>query len=910
MTHKKIRIPKESANEILRALGSLKNGVEFEDLTKDDLEAKKNYSEMIKRCDEIKKKIFDFTKVCYDFHLPFNYYKTYEEFQRDINDDMKNRDKKFGSTYFDLIENEILENDKKINELVDSHSQTKDNLVTLIEKKHVLLKFEELVRTNYDFSKFSEAEPGEDGIKQGLGNDLSFMAGVINIENELKMKRMIFRISRGRAITAFYSLEINNDEYLLTTSVRERGISGLQNNQQQPGRYEKLSSLIQSKDVGTFNTKKKIFTIIFTGSAENVLLHKLLKVCEIFQASRYPVPKASEIKGEIKAIEEEIRMKKDLMASIEKNLSDFCTTRNLYESKRAYKYSLYKLFFEQEKMIYLALNKCIVRDTFIDGQLWIPKDELPQVNALLQNLFVQNDEKQNKENKTTAYLEDIPLDENTNPPTLIITNEFTDAFQQVVNTYGIPRYQEINPGYFTIITFPFLFGVMYGDIGHGLILFLFALYLCIFNKSLSKGPLKDFLFARYFLLLMGFFATFCGLLYNDFLSMPLDFGSCYDRAGKFGGNYTDRIKLNDGSGEYCKYKFGVDPIWHISSNQLGFMNSLKMKISVILGVFQMVVGIVLKGFNAIHEGEYSEFIFIFVPQLVMMLIMFGYMDLLIVVKWNTRYPCNFQAPDIKGYLMSIFLKGGKIPEFANITFNITDPECMYELNIKNEGDQMSPTMRESLDWVLLSDRKTIEKLHLAIFILFILLIIIMLVPKILIDYYGNKKKSRPNDNLPQNVIEQQNEENQVFQEDLMPQGNQNNEQQKGLSDFIVSAAIETIEFVLGTVSNTASYLRLWALSLAHSQLGQVFFQKTIILIGNVSRTWIVNSLLLVVAFPAFAGVTALVLLFMDLMECFLHTLRLHWVEFQNKFFRADGYEFKPFCFAQNLDLREDDFEKK
>ena len=37
MTHKKIRIPKESANEILRALGSLKNGVEFEDLTKDNM---------------------------------------------------------------------------------------------------------------------------------------------------------------------------------------------------------------------------------------------------------------------------------------------------------------------------------------------------------------------------------------------------------------------------------------------------------------------------------------------------------------------------------------------------------------------------------------------------------------------------------------------------------------------------------------------------------------------------------------------------------------------------------------------------------------------------------------------------------------------------------------------------------
>ena len=857
MVHKKIRIPKESANEILFALGKLKNAIEFEDLTKNDIEAKKSFGDMIKRCDEMKKKIDDFIQICKEFQVPLNKNNTFYDLNSRLSLDMQNRDKKFGSTYFDLVESEILKNSRKISDLVDSHEQMRENLIILIEKKHVLEKASELIKDSLPLGNFSDSDSNEDGILSSLNSNLVLMAGTVPTENEMKLKRMIFRISRGNATSSFYNLYIDKDEYIYTSTVRQRGFSIANMSAKNPivHNIELLNNM---------NNEKKIFSVVFPGGSENVLLKKILKACEIFQASRYSVPKSSKIREELEALNADIRDKKTMLQSIERTLNDLLKDLNKFQEINGYKYLIYKIYFEQQRLIYTNLGKCILRENFVDGRVWIPQNKLELIEQTLNNLF------KDKENKINASLTDIENEPNINPPTLIITNEFTSIPQMIVDTYGTPRYKEINPGYFTIITFPFLFGVMFGDIGHSLFLLCFSIYLFIQNKNLSKSSnsmVQVLVQSRYFILLMGFFALYCGILYNDFLSVPIYFNSCYNKFGK-SGEYLDKKKD-------CKYKFGVDPVWMITNNELTFVNSLKMKFSVIIGVFQMTIGIILKGLNAIYYKNLVDCFFVFIPQLIFMLILFGYMDALIFLKWSVNYDNEEdRAPDIKSYLMNIVLKFGELP----------------------------PSPGEGRDWKLIGDRSLFEKLHKGILILALVCLVIMLIPPIFLNFKKAKKdylKSNRinvdnNDEANENLIQINVDINQEHQEPLM-------------SDFVVASIIETIEFALGAISNTASYLRLWALSLAHSQLSKVFFEYSIGMFSRRVDQPFVDGMLLSIIFVIYGGVTFGVLLCMDFMECFLHTLRLHWVEFQNKFFKADGHKFQPFCFEINIEESQEEF---
>ena len=75
----------------------------------------------------------------------------------------------------------------------------------------------------------------------------------------------------------------------------------------------------------------------------------------------------------------------------------------------------------------------------------------------------------------------------------------------------------------------------------------------------------------------------------------------------------------------------------------------------------MSLGICLKGLNAIHFGDRMSFVHEFIPQILLLMALFGYMDILIIAKWLTNYGNNVgQAPSVITNMINLALNGGEI----------------------------------------------------------------------------------------------------------------------------------------------------------------------------------------------------------------------------------------------------------
>lgn len=84
-----------------------------------------------------------------------------------------------------------------------------------------------------------------------------------------------------------------------------------------------------------------------------------------------------------------------------------------------------------------------------------------------------------------------------------------------------------------------------------------------------------------------------------------------------------------------------------------------MKAAVILGVFQMLLGTCMKGMNALYFKDYTVFFFECLPQIALMVALFGFMDYLIVVKWLTEWKNTATAPAVVQTIITMFIGMGE-----------------------------------------------------------------------------------------------------------------------------------------------------------------------------------------------------------------------------------------------------------
>uniref|UniRef100_A0A8D3E9W5 V-type proton ATPase subunit a n=1 Tax=Scophthalmus maximus TaxID=52904 RepID=A0A8D3E9W5_SCOMX len=531
----------------------------------------------------------------------------------------------------------------------------------------------------------------------------------------------------------------------------------------------------------------------------------------------------------------------------------------------------WKVRVQKCKAIQMVLNLCSpsVTDKCLIAEAWCPVTKLPELQSALREGGRKSG------SGVDSFYNRLPS--SAPPPTLFPLNSFTSGFQNIVDAYGVASYREVNPAVYTIITFPFLFAVMFGDVGHGLLMTLAALWMVLEEKDPklrnNNNEIWRMMFGgRYLILLMGLFSVYTGAIYNECFSRGLStFSSAWHVGPMFENNIWNSSVLAGSeylsmdpvvSGVFTSpYPFGIDPIWGMSNNKLSFLNSYKMKMSVIIGIIHMTFGVCLSFFN------YLVF-FVLIPELFFIVSLFGYLVFMVVFKWIAYTPAQSKiAPSILIHFIDMFL-------FSD---NPDNPP-LY-------GGQVY----KSCSWspFPLHVQSVVQK---VLVVLALCSVPVLLVGKPTYEYITFKRRRRQVVNRRPLVADS----GSINTQQGVVEGGAD-EEEFDAADVFIHQAIHTIEYCLGCISNTASYLRLWALSLAHAQLSEVLW----VMVMRIALKWqgYVGSVVLFVIFAFFAILTVSILLVMEGLSAFLHALRLHWVEFQNKFYSGTGYKLSPFSFS-------------
>ncbi|NXY07890.1 VPP3 ATPase, partial [Pteruthius melanotis] len=707
----------------------------------------------------------------------------------------------------------------------------------------------------------SEREPILDpSLHQHLERKINFVTGVIHPWRVTAFERLLWRACRGYLVASFVEMPEPMED---------------------PASGESITWII--------------FLISYWGEQ---IGQKIRKISDCFHCQVYPYPESEASRTDtITGLQSQIQELSVVLEETEQYLAQVL-------DKVALALPTWRVQVQKMKAIYLVLNQCSfdVTEKCLIAEVWCPVQDLTQVQDALRQGSYQSG------SSVECFVQRVPTSES--PPTLIRTNKFTAGFQSIVDAYGVASYQEVNPAPYAIITFPFIFAIMFGDVGHGLLMFLFALWMVLYEDSprLRQGTneiWQTFFEGRYLILLMGAFSIYTGFIYNEcFSKATVIFPSAWSVATMANHSSwrwgltpvppaqlpilpvgTD-IPLSAPSSEYLAthpsltldpnvtgvfrgpYPFGIDPIWSLATNHLNFLNSFKMKMSVVLGIVHMGFGVVLGVFNHVHFQQRHRLVLEFLPEMIFLLALFGYLVFLIFYKWMKFSAADsLVAPSILIHFIDMFL----------FTSN-TENRPLYPGQVPVQT---------------------------ALVVLALASVPVLLLGTPLYQWCRQHASRMVRLGTPvstgeqEPLLEGQEAGNSVnaTKEDVESGGHSSDAKHLDFAEIFMHQAIHTIEYCLGCVSNTASYLRLWALSLAHAQLSEVLW--TMVMRNGFTRLSYVGSVVLVPVFAAFAVLTVAILLVMEGLSAFLHALRLHWVEFQNKFYVGAGYKLCPFTFASD-----------
>ncbi|ODQ67053.1 putative vacuolar ATP synthase subunit [Nadsonia fulvescens var. elongata DSM 6958] len=818
-------IATEIGREVVFKLGELGN-VQFRDLNSSVNAFQRNFVKEIRRLDNVERQFRYFAKQLESEEITV--LPAHTEFQAPTSNDI------------DVLAERAQTLEERIIQLNESNNTILVRKKELLELRHVLLssaKFFDKARSETSRLR----RPSTNLVESSSAPLLSHSQG----ENNEDMERDInSAINLGGDFLALHNVNyvtgvIPSDKIALLERILWRTLRGnLYMNSQE------IEEEIYDPKTETM-IKKCVFIIFSHG---NEIINKVRKIAEALDADLYSIDEDYDIRAE------QIQDVNNRLNDVNSVLSTTNSTLRVELALVANQLSSWTVLIKKEKAIYSALNlfnydqnrKCLIAEG------WVPKDDL----AIVQNALSEVTESTNLENTSVVHV----LQTNRTPPSFHRTNKFTDAFQNIIDAYGVATYREVNPGLATIVTFPFMFAIMFGDLGHGFIMFLAALFLVLNEASIAKmkrDEIFDMAFTgRYILLLMGFFSMYTGLMYNDLFSKSMTLfksGWAWPESWRAGETIFGK--------SIGVYPFGIDPAWHGTENNLLFTNSYKMKLSILMGYMHMTYSYMFSLVNAKFFNSPIDVWGNFVPGLLFMQGIFGYLSLSIVYKWCVDWNAIGKAPPgLLNMLISMFLSPG------NVTENLYTGQARVQVFLVLMALICIP-------WLLLLKplylRHQINK------------------AKGEISYHelGGEQIT--------SLLEGGHEE--THQDDEDDEGHHGEE----FGDIMIHQVIHTIEFCLNCVSHTASYLRLWALSLAHAQLSTVLWSMTIQ--GAFGSTGVSGVIMTVILFGMWFILTVVILVVMEGTSAMLHSLRLHWVEAMSKFFEGEGKPYEPFTFKTILE---------